>query len=455
MSGGMTPTQNMSAGEFPMGELSINEDELLETLLECISIDSVKSEPEEGNPFGAGVAEALEYLLEKGRQMGFETKNIDGYAGYIEYGSGDEMIGILGHVDVVPAGDGWESDPFRGVVRDGKVYGRGALDDKGPVIAALYALKAIKDAGIRVDRRIRLIIGTDEESGSKDIARYKQTEEIPVYAFTPDAFFPVINSEKGMVVFKIGKKLTPTSQFALKEAEGGLVVNQVPAHASLKLERNGEPVELHSTEGLAAHGSTPELGINAIDSLFEAAAQAQDFAEYPQGLKDFIEFYRNYFSGDTRGAALGADYRDETLGDATFNVGVLTGDENHIEISVDYRHPANLDNGPYLKRIEELCRREGMEFELIKQKQGLYFPPEHKLVQVLGEVYRAETGQAAKPVSMGGGTYAKSLPNTVAFGPIFPGHEDTMHQANEYISAADLMANARIYGKAMLQLAKI
>lgn len=441
----------------------IDNDAMLQTLCECIAIKSVGGEPQEGMPFGKGVAEALEFILTKGKELGFEAVNVDGYAGYVEYcpencTNDSEMIGVLGHVDVVPAGDGWKTEPFKGVIADGKIIGRGALDDKGPVIAALYAMKAVKDSGVELKRRIRLIVGTDEETGSTDMERYKKTEELPVYAFTPDAMFPVVNSEKSMVVFMISKRFSDSSgaeKCSLVSASGGLAVNQVPDKAEMILKFGEKTAAIKNAEGRAAHGSTPEAGINAIDSLFKEVTADSRYAEFPAELRQFIEFYNEYMSGDTRGIKLGAGYRDEKLGDSTFNAGVLEADHEHIEVLVDYRCPANEDCELYLKKIAQVCHAENIEFEVVKKKRGLYFPEDHVLVKTLTEVYEEETGENASPVNMGGGTYAKSLPDTVAFGSIFPGREDTMHQANEYIDIRDLMAGSRIYAKAMLKLANL
>ena len=441
----------------------IDNDAMLQTLCECIAIKSVSGKPQEGMPFGKGVAEALGFILAKGRELGFKAVNVDGYVGYVEYcpencTDDSEMIGVLGHMDVVPAGDGWNTDPFEGVIADGRITGRGALDDKGPVIAALYAMKALKDSGAELKRRIRLIVGTDEETGSTDMERYKKTEELPVYAFTPDAMFPVVNSEKSMVVFRISKRFSDRSgagKCTLVSASGGLAVNQVPDKAEMIL-KFGEKTEIiRNTEGRAAHGSTPEAGVNAIDSLLKEVAADSRYAGFPVELRQFIEFYNEYMSGDTRGIKLGAGYSDEKLGESTFNAGVLGADQEHIEVLVDYRCPANEDCEPYLEKIAQVCSAEGLEFEVVKKKQGLYFPEDHELVKTLMGVYEEETGEKASPVNMGGGTYAKSLPNTVAFGSIFPGRDDTMHQANEYIDIKDLLASSRIYAKAMMKLANL
>lgn len=436
-------------------EKYIDKKGMIETLSECVAIKSVKADPEDGAPYGKGIADALDFMLETGLKMGFRTENIDGQAGYIEYGHGDDMVAVLGHIDVVPAGDGWDSDPFICERHDGRLTGRGTLDDKGPVTAALYALKAVKDSGVSLKHRIRIIIGTDEESGSKDMARYRETEEMPIYAFTPDAMFPVVNSEKGMVVFSISKLLTPSDDAQLVSASGGLVTNQVPDKAEIKIKMSDDILTFRNTEGRAAHGSTPEAGVNAIDSLFRNLTESSLFEKFPGDLKSFTEFYMKYIESDTTGARLHADHSDDRLGDATMNAGVLEGDRDHIEIRVDYRYPANIDCEQYLRNIEDICGREGLEFRLIKHKHGLYFPEDHELVKTLTEVYAEETGEVSEPVSMGGGTYAKSLPDTVAFGPIFPGHEDTMHQANEHITEDELEAGCRIYAKAMIRLGNL
>ncbi len=441
----------------------IDNEAMIKTLCECIAIKSVGGEPEEGKPFGSGVAEALEFMLTKGCEMGFETGNTDGFAGYVEYcGPGcrkdSEMIGVLGHMDVVPPGDGWKTDPFEGVIADGKITGRGSLDDKGPMIAALYAMKAIKESGVSLKRRIRLIIGTDEETGSTDMERYKKTEELPAYAFTPDAMFPVVNSEKSMAVFRIRKSLSNSAQtggYKLVKASGGLAVNQVPDKAEITLESGDNKITVKNTEGCAAHGSTPEAGINAIDSLFANLIKNGSYDKCSPEVKAFADFYMKYIAADTKGVRLGADYHDAKLGDATFNAGVLNGGIEYIEILVDYRCPANENNEPYLAEIAAVCSAEGMEFEVLKNKKGLYFPESHELVKTLMGVYEEETGESASPVSMGGGTYAKSLPNTAAFGALFPGREDTMHQANEYVIIDDLIRAARIYAKAMVRLANL
>ncbi|MCG0276560.1 MAG: Sapep family Mn(2+)-dependent dipeptidase, partial [Thermosediminibacteraceae bacterium] len=178
--------------------IKLNEEPLIKSVCEIIKIRSVEDAPAPGKPFGEGVARALEYALDLSRSFGFRTKNLDNYIGWAEWGEGAEMVGILVHLDVVPEGSGWTYPPFGGEIHDGKIYGRGAVDNKGPAMAALYALKTLKDAGVKFKRRVRVIFGTNEESGMKCIKYYLEHDEEPTMAFSPDAEYPIINGEKGI-----------------------------------------------------------------------------------------------------------------------------------------------------------------------------------------------------------------------------------------------------------------
>ena len=203
-------------------------DEMFDTIRENVAICSVKGEPEEDAPYGREVKKALDHLLSVGEKMGFKTGNVDNRVGWIEYGEGDEMVGVLGHVDVVPLGEGWDYDPLGCEIHDGKMYGRGVQDDKGPTIGAVYALKAIRDLGLPVDRRIRVLFGCDEESGSSCVEHYiKVGEELPTIGFTPDAQFPAIFCEKGQTFWDVSKKVENPSDIKVLSIEGGMAKNVV------------------------------------------------------------------------------------------------------------------------------------------------------------------------------------------------------------------------------------
>lgn len=418
-------------------------DEIINSVMECVKINSVESAPEKDMPFGRGVAEALNFALELSEKMGFRSVNVDNKVGYAEYGEGKEMIAVLGHLDIVPAGEGWTHDPFGEIAGD-RIYGRGTLDDKGPIIGALYALDAVRALGKPFGRRVRIIFGTNEETGSRDMARYNQTEEQPVMAFTPDADYPVIFSEKGIGRIVL-KKETPVSNCINMQA--GTAVNKVPdyAYAELKME-NGDIMKFES-EGISAHGSTPEGGVNAISGLMERVEK------YAAGdLRDFAGFYNRYIGNETDGKLLGLGCDSGKFGKTTVNPGLLEGGKNFVKVTLDCRYPFGEN---FEKRVEEVKKNAqpyGIDVSLASDVKPLYVPEDSVLVRTLQEIYREQTGDDTEPVVMGGGTYAKSMKNTVAFGPVFPGHENTIHKADEYISIDDLMKNTEIMAHAIYRL---
>lgn len=427
------------------------QNEIVDKVLGCVRINSVQSEAREGMPFGEGPCEALRYTLNLAEQMGFRTKNLDNQIGYAEYGEGDEMIAVLGHLDIVPVGDGWEHDPF-GEIDGDRLYGRGTLDDKGPVIGALFALAAIRDSKMPLERRIRVIFGTNEETGSKDVEHYNQTEETPVMGFTPDADYPVIFSEKGMAGFTLEKKLGKGSSqgMSLLSAHGGTAVNLVPDQARvLLITENNSPKEIIA-QGRSAHASTPEEGKNAIAELMEQLRQMPLSSE----LKSFVDFYNTFIGRQTNGKKLGLLWETEKFGSTTVNAGLLEGDANYIKITFDCRYPVGAEIEKSLGEAAEKARHAGMDLTITRNTPPLYVPEDSKLVTTLQQVYQEQTGTEAKPVVIGGGTYAKSMKNIVAFGPVFPNQENVIHQKNEYISIDHLIKNIEIMANAMYQLAR-
>lgn len=430
----------------------INEkqNEIIDAVLGCVKIDSTEGTSQEGAPFGTGPAAALDYALALAEKLGFRTKNIDHKAGYAEFGQGDEMVAVLGHLDIVPAGDGWEHDPF-GELCGGRIYGRGTLDDKGPIIGALYSMAAVRDAGVSLNRRIRVIFGTNEETGCSDMVRYNETEEAPAMGFTPDADYPVIFSEKGMAAFVLEKKLGQREHpVRLTAAKAGTAVNLVPDSARAELRTvDGNRIILEET-GIAAHASTPEQGENAISKLMKKLA-AQNLSE---DVTAFAEFYNTFIGTRTDGAALGIAASKGKFGDTTVNAGLLTGDETFLQVTFDCRYPVGEDFESRLAGAAEQAANHGLSLRMTEHTKPLYVPEDSQLVKTLLDVYCTKTGTNAVPIAIGGGTYAKSMENTVAFGPVFPDQEDVIHQKNEYISIDHLMKNIEIMAEAMYRLAQ-
>ena len=452
-------------------------EDIIDSTRELVKIKSLEDEAKEGKPFGEGVAEALEKALEVSEKLGFKTVNVDGYVGYAEYGEGDEYVGVLGHLDVVPEGSGWEYPPYEGEIHDGKMYGRGTADDKGPIMAALYGLKAIKEAKLPLSKKVRILFGTNEETGSKELPHYLEKEKPPVLGFTPDAEYPIIYAEKGNVIFHAVKKLEVKSGKAikLKYIKGGEAPNVVPDYCEAGIEcpdtdmiirsveycanRNG--IQLTAEEkgglvviksiGVSAHGSTPEVGKNAIMQMFKF------LSELPLGHCDelqFIRFFNNNVGSETDGKSLGINLEDEPSRKLTFNVGTISMENNEIRMSINLRYPVTHKLDDAMKIFNKKIEGKGITVENLRNDKPLYFDPEHILIKSLQKVYKEQTGKEPELLAIGGGTYAKEMPNIVAFGPIFPGEPDVIHQKNEYIEIEQLILNAKIYGHAIYELAK-
>ena len=427
-------------------------DELTGALCTNLRIQSDAQPPEAGKPNGPGAARALEHALRTADQLGFRTKNVDGQAGWAEYGQGDEMIAVLGHLDVVPAGDGWTLPPYAGMIEDGRVYGRGSLDNKGPVFSALYAMKAIKDSGLPLRRRIRVIFGTSEENASfADMAYYATKEELPVAGFTPDADFPVIYAEKGILHIRFSRTFAglEDADVLLDSLKAGNAVNMVPDKAEAVLKIGGRQVRLEA-EGRSAHGSTPHLGTNACFAMLELLSH-QDL---PLVMQDAFSFLTFALTHETSGENLGVAASDEPSGALSVNLGLLEGDGASIKGGLDIRYPVTDSKDRVLSILESRFAKEGFAIDGISHQPPLYVPKDGDLVRTLMGVFKDKTGLTCEPVSTGGGTYARSMPNILAFGPVFPGDPYLMHQPDEYIEIDRLILLCQIYAGAMYELAR-
>jgi succinyl-diaminopimelate desuccinylase len=453
-------------------------EKLVEAVQEVVRVKSVEGEPSPGMPFGEGPANALEASLSIARDLGFKVVNLDNYVGYAEYGTGEEYIAVLGHVDVVPEGDGWKYPPYAAEIHDGKIYGRGTTDDKGPIIAALFGLKALVDADVTLSKKVRIIFGTDEESGkSKDIEYYLEREKLPVAGFTPDGEYPIINGEKGITIFDLVKKFSvePSGELTVEYIKGGNKANMVPDYsesgikADLKsnliescenfAERTGYDLRAEESDdlviiksyGLSAHGSLPHQGRNAIAQLLAFLGEL-DLGKSDIG--NFIKFYNRYIGFEVDGESFGVGLSDEVSGKLSFNVGVVKIDKAEARLTLNVRYPVTCTYDDLINPLNERVGEFGIEVQNMQHQKPLYFPEDHPLIKTLQKVYTEETGEEAKLLSIGGGTYAKEMANIVAFGPAFPGKPDFIHQPNEYIEVDDLVLNAKIYAKTILELAK-
>lgn len=455
-------------------EVLNHKEDLLKDLFELLSVRSILgTDITEETPFGSGPREALDLILSFGERDGYKTKLVENKAGHIEVGEGDEIFGILGHVDVVPVVEAdWISHPFKPEVRDGKIFARGSLDDKGPTMAAYYAVKLLDKLGVKWNKRIRVIIGSDEETGFRCVEAYFKHEEQPASGFTPDAMFPLVYAEKARATFDHKLKFVDEDgnyNYKLVKFNGGQVLNMVIASAKAELvgevsdikekfenfleqEKLDGEVTVEDTikltlKGKAAHGSTPQYGINGATKLAEFLSTL--------GLdtngKNFVDYIVEKLANDPFGEKLGIDYKDNEMGEATYNYGILDYDlEKKVGIvSTDCRHPKKFDLVVRLNGVKV----DNIDIEITSTKEAHYVPKDDELVTTLMDVYRKHTGDTKNDAFvLGGGTYARCLKKGVAFGLLFPGKEDTMHQANEYLEIEDLLLATAIYAEGIYKL---
>ena len=444
-----------------------------------INIPSVSIENDDPNmPFGKDANDALLYALNLGEQLGFRTKNIDGYCGYIEFGEGPNLLGIIGHLDVVPSSDGWDTDPFNATIKNGKIFGRGAIDDKGPVIASLYAMKTIKD-NLKINSRVRLILGINEEKSWKCIKHYKETQELPTIGFSPDADFPCIYAEKGITTIYLKDDYLKYETLPLKITNidcNNNAINVVPKKCNITLEIDTSKISLkdvtnfidtllddfditysilensiclHSS-GVQAHAAHPDLGKNAISPIIILLNKIFKHFGFTINLFDFFEKYINL---EFNGKSLGIDFEDES-GKLTLNVGNFKFYENYLQIGLNLRIPVNTEIETVTNLIHLKCTDFNLETYIAGVQNPLYVPKDNHLVKTLCDIYNKMTDSNLEPIAIGGGTYARAFKNCVSFGANFPGDTDMCHQANEFVDIDKLILSCKIYTEAIYELTK-
>lgn len=467
-----------------LDEVEKRQDILLKDLFRLLKIESVREDDlaTEEAPVGPGPLAALKEFLLMAQEDGFETEQFGPWAGHIKLGQGEELLGILGHVDVVPAGTGWDTDPFEPQIINDRIYGRGSSDDKGPTVAAYFAIKLLRELGVEFNKRIHLIIGTDEESGWQCMDYYFQHAPMPDLGFSPDATFPIINGEKGNVStlfnFKVGKQ--HDGKLELIQFKSGLRPNMVPQeataivevlevdlisqlkdafesylqehdHLSGNLTAKDNQLTLHLS-GKAAHGSTPEKGVNAGTHL---AKFLVNYAFNTKGAQDFIQLLANELYLAFDGQKLNVNHKHDVMGEVSMNVGIISYEAatgGHID--ANFRFPQGTSPEIMEKQIKETLTDYTFDLSMSDSKAPHYVPADDPLVQTLLAVYERQTGEKGVEQTIGGGTYGRLMPRGVAFGALFPDSIDTMHQANEFIALEDLLKATAIYAESIYELTR-
>lgn len=438
------------------------EKDIINDLSKLIEIESVSASGTEKPE------EALAFMLERAQELGLKTENVENKAGHIEYGTGKKLCGVLTHLDVVAAGDGWNYPAFKLTENNGRLYGRGVADDKGAAVAAMYCLKALKDNGID-GNKLRLIMGTNEEVGMDDIKTYFENQPMPDMAFTPDSNYGICCCEKGILQIEVYDEAPEGN--TLTEFIGGNAVNAVADKAYALLDcsetedqrllrladaKDGNFELKYTIDGLmvisrgeSAHACEPEKGFNAITHLIKLLTATFGYA--PMG--KLCAFLDSMIGDELNGRSLGLKMRDKISGPLTVNVGEIYIAGNTSKVRIDIRYPATMDGVKVVERLGSAANIEGLRLKVLNHNKPLLVREDSKIIEILKQAYQNVTGEEAKLYSTGGGTYARELMGRgVAFGPVFPDDSCFLHKENESMDKEKFLKHCEICLEAMYQM---
>lgn len=461
--------------------ININKRSIISSICDLISYPSVSVSSNNSHfPFGRDCSDVLKYFLNLASSLGFYTKNLDGYCGFVEFGDGSEIIGIIGHLDVVSAKeDDWESQPFIPTIKNNCIYGRGAIDDKGPVISCLYAMKAVFDYctnnNLKINKRVRLIVGLNEEKDWNCIKYYKEHEELPTISFTPDAYFPCIYAEKGILSLSISDKLYNNLPIQIESIDCyNNDLNVVPKFCSiiLKLNKNVQinyiinllknriskynyEIDIYKIDnftlkltsyGVSSHSAHPELGVNAIVKLLVILNDL--YKNFKVNFPLLSTFCSN-IGDDYLGTNLNINFQDES-GYLTLNTSKLYIENNKLNIGINLRIPVNTSIDEIINIFNQ--KFSNFNINILSRKEPLHIDKNDKLVKTLCDIFNETCKTSYEPIAIGGATYARAFDNCVSFGMNFPGDKDMCHKVDEFIEIDKLLLATNIYAKAIYKL---
>lgn len=436
-------------------------DRMMEDLKSFLRIESVLSDSLPSKPFGKGIDEALDWVLDYCKNLGMRVyKDPEGYYGYAEIGSGDELIGVLTHVDVVPSGavDLWMHPPFEPTYENGKLFARGAIDDKGPIVSILHAIETLIALDTPFEKTFRLILGTDEENHWRGIKKYLEKERKPDFSFTPDASFPLIYAEKGLLQLHLKEEGTHLNE---PDFEGGSSLNAIPETAVYKgpyaehlekiLKRQGFDYEREDDEivviGKSVHSATPQHGVNAITRLAVAMNEVGMNSKAIDFIVERIGFTQN-------GSLIFGNCYDHVSGYMSLSLTKVRISKNYISMGIDIRIPVTLSCKYVYEAMLRISEKYGLKCDVVEWMEPIYTSTNHPYIHEMLEVYTEETGLDPAPISTGAATYARALPHCVAFGAVFPGQYKMGHRTNEYIEEKSFIKMTQIYAKAIERVLK-
>lgn len=420
-----------------------SQDEFLDDLASVIEIPSVKGAAEIGAPFGKENRKVLNQVISLAKHYGFQTNIVDNAVGYAQFGEDNDYIGIVGHLDVVAAGSGWSFPPYQLSKENGVLYGRGILDNKGPIMSCLFGLKLLKDLNIPLDKTIRIIFGTNEESGSNDLPLYLDKEQPPIFGFTPDCKYPVVYGERGIVDVIITTGIRKHVLDTISDITGEQGRAFVPDLLTCEIDNR-----TYKARGKRAPSNAPDLGINAITLL---AQEILENSKLDKELADYFRWLSDSFHEKHCGEGINLNLSDEDSGKLMLTPYELVKDETGFKLSVAIRYPISYSESEIIIRLAKKLPQRS-QLEIIRSIPGSSFPKDDANVLKLASVYEEITGLDGTPVTTTGATYARFMPNIVAFGPSFPGQKGIAHNADEYMKLGDLLTNMEIYTLAIYRL---
>lgn len=438
----------------------------IDALVRVASIEDLGSSAP-GQPFGPAPRKALDEALRIANRMGFATSDLDGYIATADLvGESDTQIGIIGHVDVVPAGPGWTVDPYAVTKKDGYLLGRGVIDNKGPSVLAIHAMKFWKDMqesgeAARFPYTIRMMFGANEETGMRDVKYYRRSNPDPAFLFTPDAEFPVCYGEKGLYDATVRSSAISESQRAIVRMSGGAATNAVAGQAEAVVRANasnlptakdiavedlGDGLARVAAAGKSAHASTPELGESAILTLIDYLLE--NVACSPEE-RAFLEA-DSAILATTDGSGAGMACEDEHFGSLTIIGGTIAIEGDRFVQTFDARYPTSTTAEAITNALRTLFAQAEAECELVRDETPFLNDPQSPAIQALLSAYREATGDSAEPFTMGGGTYARQFACAASFGPEKPWEDcpewvGPIHGPDEGVSENLLKEAFRIY----------
>ena len=443
-----------------------NSEEFFHNIGRLVAINSVEEAPQDDAPFGPGPKKALDEALAISAELGLGTRNCENKIGYAYIGGeGDRYLATITHVDVVPAGPGWKADPFVMRDREGFILGRGVIDDKGPSVVCMYALKFLQEQGISLRYPIRALFGANEETGMKDVEHYLANYQAPLFCFSPDADFPLICGEKGIWHARMTACVKAENILSI---QGGVAPNAVPSlcEATVKADKlestedvtaepAGENLWHLTARGISGHASLPEGTKNANGVMISYLLDHNVPSEAEKPFLEAALLIHQAYDGSAAGIAAVS----EGFTPLTIISGMIGMEDGKIWQSLDSRYVPTTSGTEIL---EKLRAKFGSAAEVVANRDAapFYKSPECPEIKACMDAFCFVTGAEAKPFTIGGGTYARDFPNAVGFGPEYndrkrPDFVGSMHGAEEGASKAELLESLKIYILSLLNLEEI